>query len=64
MTPSGSFQGSKRDTCSMSRRPTSSPNWLTMYSASSGDRAMFLGESGSMAGGTTTGSGTRGSAGM
>ena len=30
MTPSGSFQGSKRETWSISGRSMSRPNWLTM----------------------------------
>ena len=51
MTPSGSFHGSKRETCVSSGRSTSIPNWSTMYAASSAERAMFFGASGSMAGG-------------
>jgi hypothetical protein len=51
MTPSGSFHGSKRDTCVSKGRSTSMPNWSTMYAASSGDSAMFFGASGSIAGG-------------
>jgi hypothetical protein len=30
------------------------PNWRTMYAASSGERAMFLGASGSIVGATST----------
>ena len=33
-------------------RSTSTPNWSQTNAASSGDRAMFFGESGSIAGGT------------
>ena len=51
MTPSGSFHGSKRETCVSSGRSTSIPNWSTMYAASSGESAMFFGASGSIAGG-------------
>ena len=51
ITPSGSFQGSKRETCVRSGRSTSMPNWSTMYAASSGESAMFFGCSGSIAGG-------------
>ena len=51
MTPSGSFQGSKRETCVNSGRLTSIPNWSTMYVASSRESAMFFGASGSIAGG-------------
>jgi hypothetical protein len=35
----------------MSGRSTSIPNWSTMYAASSPERAMFFGASGSIAGG-------------
>ena len=51
ITPSGSFHGSKRETCVSSGRSTSIPNWSTMYAASSGESAMFFGASGSIAGG-------------
>src|ERR671932_639568 len=51
MTPSGSFQGSKRDTWQISGRSTSTPNWSQTNDASSGESAMFLGDSGSIAGG-------------
>src|SRR3954467_12649988 len=51
ITPSGSFQGSKRDTWHMSGRSTSMPNWSHTKAASSGERAMFFGDSGSIAGG-------------
>jgi hypothetical protein len=34
-----------------SGRVTSIPNWSTMYAASSAERAMFFGASGSIAGG-------------
>ena len=36
----------------MSGRSTSTPNWSQTKAASSGESAMFLGESGSIAGGT------------
>ena len=52
MTPSGSFHGSNRETWQMSGRSTSMPNCWQTYDASSGDSAMFLGASGSIAGGT------------
>ena len=48
----------------MSGRSMSRPNWLTMYAASSGDSDMFLGASGSMAGGITTGGGSPSPGGM
>ena len=51
ITPIGSFQGSKRETWHMSGRSTSMPNWSQTKAASSGESAMFLGESGSIAGG-------------
>src|SRR5918911_5286028 len=51
MTPSGSFHGSKRETWHIMGRSMSIPNWSHTYAASSGDSAMFLGASGSMAGG-------------
>src|SRR3954464_8783323 len=51
ITPSGSFQGSKRDTWQSSGRSTSTPNWSHTNAASSGDSAMFFGDSGSIAGG-------------
>ncbi len=49
--PHGSFQGSKRDTWHRSGRSTSMPNWSHTNAASSGDSAMFFGDSGSIAGG-------------
>ena len=52
ITPSGSFQGSKRDTWHSSGRSTSIPIWSQTNAASSGSSAMFLGASGSIAGGT------------
>ena len=52
ITPIGSFQGSKRDTWQISGRSTSIPNCLQTNAASSGESAMFFGESGSIAGGT------------
>src|SRR5919205_1745802 len=52
ITPIGSFHGSKRDTWHISGRSTSMPNWSHTNAASSGDSAMFFGDSGSMAGGT------------
>src|ERR671924_163964 len=52
ITPIGSFQGSKRDTWHMSGRSTSMPNWSQTKAASSGESAMFFGDSGSIAGGT------------
>ena len=52
MTPSGSFQGSKRETWQIIGRVTSIPNCRQTYVASSCDRAMFFGASGSIAGGT------------
>ena len=51
MTPSGSFHGSKRDTWQISGRSTSTPNWSHTNAASSGESAMFFGDSGSIAGG-------------
>src|SRR3954465_3657311 len=48
----GSFHGSKRETWVISGRSTSIPNWLQTKAASSGESAMFLGEGGSIAGGT------------
>ena len=51
MTPIGSFQGSKRETWVISGRSTSMPNWRQTKAASSGEKAMFFGESGSIAGG-------------
>src|SRR3954447_16839059 len=51
ITPSGSFQGSKRDTWQISGRSTSMPNWSHTNDASSGESAMFFGDSGSIAGG-------------
>src|SRR3954451_20677889 len=52
ITPSGSFHGSKRETWHISGRSTSTPNWSQTNAASSGDSAMFLGDSGSIAGGS------------
>ena len=54
MTPSGSFHGSKRETWSSSGRAGSTPNWSTMNAASCSASAMFLGASGSIAGGWIT----------
>src|SRR5688572_9848309 len=54
ITPIGSFQGSKRETWHISGRSTSMPNWSQTKDASSGESAMFFGESGSMAGGQIT----------
>jgi hypothetical protein len=51
MTPIGSFQGSKRETWVRSGRSTSIPNCSQTNEASSGESAMFFGESGSIAGG-------------
>ncbi len=51
ITPIGSFQGSKRDTWHSSGRSTSMPNWSHTKAASSGESAMFFGDSGSIAGG-------------
>ena len=51
MTPIGSFQGSKRETWVSSGRSGSMPNCLQTKAASSGEKAMFFGESGSIAGG-------------
>src|SRR4051812_30960600 len=51
MTPRGSFHGSKRDTWVISGRSTSMPNWSQTKAASSGESAMFFGDSGSIAGG-------------
>ena len=51
MTPLGSFQGSKRETWQISGRSVSMPNCWHTNAASSGERAMFFGESGSIAGG-------------
>jgi hypothetical protein len=51
ITPIGSFQGSKRETWHISGRSTSMPNWSHTKAASSGESAMFLGDSGSIAGG-------------
>src|SRR3954469_15679137 len=48
ITPSGSFHGSKRDTWQISGRSTSMPNWSHTNAASSGDSAMFFGDSGSI----------------
>ena len=52
ITPIGSFHGSKRDTWQISGRSTSMPNWSHTNAASSGESAMFFGDSGSIAGGT------------
>jgi hypothetical protein len=54
ITPIGSFQGSKRDTWHISGRSTSMPNWSHTNAASSGESAMFFGDSGSIAGGQIT----------
>ena len=54
ITPIGSFQGSKRDTWHISGRSTSIPNWSQTKAASSGESAMFFGDSGSIAGGQIT----------
>src|SRR5260221_6072752 len=51
MTPIGSFQGSKRETWVSSGRSTSIPNWRQTKAASSGEKAMFFGDRGSIAGG-------------
>jgi hypothetical protein len=53
ITPSGSFQGSKRETWQISGRSTSTPNWLHTNTPSSGESAMFFVVRGSIAGGTT-----------
>ena len=52
ITPIGSFQGSKRETWQSIGRSVSMPNCVHTNSASSSDSAMFLGASGSIAGGT------------
>src|SRR5215208_6016035 len=51
ITPIGSFHGSNRDTWQSSGLSTSMPNWSHTNAASSGDSAMFFGDSGSIAGG-------------
>src|SRR4051795_8181887 len=51
ITPIGSFQGSNRDTWQSSGLSTSMPNWSHTNAASSGESAMFFGDSGSIAGG-------------